>query len=327
MMQGAPTYEDRINSVLRKYPKYSSGPDHAGSTSIQKSRSYSNFDSLKRTDGDLFRNVNTLGQISESTSTHRPVAAYKKSLTGRLPNINYDEQAEDRETQRKKEVDDLISKYAKKKDKEEGTGQMKNGSRYSSMSYELPESGGPTPYNPNTGEYGLLLERSSALRSSRTSLLGLQESSQPVVPRYLQSSASSSNLSGLSSNLAGMTSNLTGMSNTFGGSQTYQLPRVPQQQQQLQQQPQQLLAPGEKSLSRAQKNFEHAWTADSSAITRSEQVQCRGQQQLKLVVRTVWWIWIRIGDGAGARLRSPTATPPTNPPVVCSCTQGVSDTR
>ncbi len=34
-----------------------------GSNAIQKSRSYSNFDSLKRTDGDLFRNVNTLGQV------------------------------------------------------------------------------------------------------------------------------------------------------------------------------------------------------------------------------------------------------------------------
>ena len=87
-------YEDRVNSVLRKYPKYSSGPDYggpggvvgassstnpaagaigSGSTmsslglnsnsiaAVQKSRSYSNFDSLKRTD---FSNMNTLGQVS-----------------------------------------------------------------------------------------------------------------------------------------------------------------------------------------------------------------------------------------------------------------------
>ena len=83
-----PIYEDRVNSVLRKYPKYSSGPDYggpaaqhsavtnlannslssfgpgAGSSSVsavQKSRSYSNFDSLKRTD---LSNINTLGQVS-----------------------------------------------------------------------------------------------------------------------------------------------------------------------------------------------------------------------------------------------------------------------
>ena len=67
----APIYEDRINTVLRKYPKYSSGPDYGGSgatnaipgppgNAVQKSRSYSNFDSLKRTD---FSNVNTLGQV------------------------------------------------------------------------------------------------------------------------------------------------------------------------------------------------------------------------------------------------------------------------
>ena len=81
-------YEDRVNSVLRKYPKYSSGPDYGGSggvvgggsssstvnpgpgstmsslglnSAVQKSRSYSNFDSLKRTD---FSNINTLGQVS-----------------------------------------------------------------------------------------------------------------------------------------------------------------------------------------------------------------------------------------------------------------------
>merc|ERR1719266_485749 len=34
--QGAPTYEDRIQTVLRKYPKYSTGPDHtsSGATSV-----------------------------------------------------------------------------------------------------------------------------------------------------------------------------------------------------------------------------------------------------------------------------------------------------
>ena len=87
--------EDRVNTVLRsihcsshsspsqhyflyrKYPKYSSGPDYGGSgatnsvagvsnlgnvssNAVQKSRSYSNFDSLKRTD---FSNLNTLGQV------------------------------------------------------------------------------------------------------------------------------------------------------------------------------------------------------------------------------------------------------------------------
>ena len=89
-----PVYEDRVNSVLRKYPKYrlypapcpaphctvvySSGPDYGGSgnstvaggpqygsaaqltSAVQKSRSYSNFDSLKRTD---LAGVNTLGQV------------------------------------------------------------------------------------------------------------------------------------------------------------------------------------------------------------------------------------------------------------------------
>ena len=75
-------------------------------------------------------------QISESSaggsSSRRPVQAYKKSVTSsRLPNIsNYEDyefnnnnnsnsflgEGEDR---RKKEVEDLISKYAKKKDKDE----------------------------------------------------------------------------------------------------------------------------------------------------------------------------------------------------------------
>ena len=72
--------EERVNSVLRKYPKYSSGTDYtssggggqearsayglapsASSSALAKSRSYSNFDSLKRTD---FSNLNTLGQVS-----------------------------------------------------------------------------------------------------------------------------------------------------------------------------------------------------------------------------------------------------------------------
>ena len=53
----------------------------------------------------------------------RPVA-YKKSVTSsRLPNISYDEPEYNgeggREERRKKEVEDLISKYAKKKEKDE----------------------------------------------------------------------------------------------------------------------------------------------------------------------------------------------------------------
>ena len=83
--------EDRVNSVLRKYPKYSSGTDYssagggglqpgqdarsayglapsASSTALAKSRSYSNFDSLKRTD---FSNLNTLGQVSTYVHRHR----------------------------------------------------------------------------------------------------------------------------------------------------------------------------------------------------------------------------------------------------------------
>ena len=72
--------EDRVNSVLRKYPKYSSGPDYGGSgalpasatsyglapsassSALAKSRSYSNFDSLKRTDfSSLNTQLGTLG--------------------------------------------------------------------------------------------------------------------------------------------------------------------------------------------------------------------------------------------------------------------------
>ena len=72
---GAGLYEDRVTSVLRKYPKYSSGgPADYGamapassaslgqSNALLKSRSYSNFDSLKRTD---FSSMNTLGQVSQ----------------------------------------------------------------------------------------------------------------------------------------------------------------------------------------------------------------------------------------------------------------------
>lgn len=210
----APTYEDRIQTVLRKYPKYSSGPDHSSSgagtsvggalnSSVQKSRSYSNFDSLKRTD---FSNVNTLGQISESSSSRRPVV-YKKSSTSRLPATNYDEGSEfnngDREERRKKEVEDLISKYAKKKENDE----LKNGSMaYNSQSsYEMPPdssirmsssrvAGVPAvtmpDYSPNSY---MPLERSTGAYGSRTSLLNMQDT--PLTARYLQGSASSSNLS------------------------------------------------------------------------------------------------------------------------------------
>jgi len=204
-----PTYEDRINTVLRKYPKYSSGPDYGGSgatnslagpssNTVQKSRSYSNFDSLKRTD---FSNVNTLGQISEN-SVRRPVA-YKKSVTSsRLPNISYDEPEYNngeggREERRKKEVEDLISKYAKKKEKDE----LKNGSRFSgSMSYDMPESNlrmssSNIAAMPQVPDYAP--DRSAAPYGSRTSLLGMQDA--PITSRYLQNSASSSNLLGMGS--------------------------------------------------------------------------------------------------------------------------------
>ena len=78
-----PIYEDRVNSVLRKYPKYSTGTDYGGSAlgtsqssaniagfssnAVQKSRSYSNFDSLKRTD---FSNINTLEQVSHQRTAN-----------------------------------------------------------------------------------------------------------------------------------------------------------------------------------------------------------------------------------------------------------------
>ena len=72
----SPTFHDKYITI-RKYPKYSSGPDYGGSgatnsvaavgnisnSTVQKSRSYSNFDSLKRTD---FSNLNTLGQVGRS---------------------------------------------------------------------------------------------------------------------------------------------------------------------------------------------------------------------------------------------------------------------
>jgi len=211
----APTYEDRIQTVLRKYPKYSSGPDHTSAgggntvggplnSQVQKSRSYSNFDSLKRTD---LSNVNTLGQISESSSSRRPVI-YKKSSTTRLPTTSYDEGSEfnngDREERRKKEVEDLISKYAKKKENDE----VANGclGYIPQSSYEMPPpdstvrmsssrvTGVPAvtmpDYSPNSY---MPLERSSGAYGSRTSLLNMQDT--PLTARYLQSSASSSNLS------------------------------------------------------------------------------------------------------------------------------------
>jgi len=197
-----PSYEDRINTVLRKYPKYSSGPDHGGSgatnslmgpppsNAVQKSNSYSNFDSLKRTD---FTNFNTLGKIPESSSgsNRRPVI-YKKAATTRIPNINYDEteynNGEEREERRKKEVEDLISKYAKKKEKDE----VKNGSIYSRTSYDPSDSGISTlpsvPYVPGGG----LPDRSSQIYGSRNSLLTSQDA--PLTSRYLANSSSSSNI-------------------------------------------------------------------------------------------------------------------------------------
>jgi len=236
---GAGLYEDRVTSVLRKYPKYSSGgPADYGamapassaslgqSNALLKSRSYSNFDSLKRTD---FSSMNTLGQISENTggggggSSRRPVA-YKKSVTSsRLPNISYEDAeygnnngGEEREERRKKEVEDLISKYAKKKDKDElknGGGlaagsSMANTNRYSSsLSYDVTEPGlrmsSSNLVMPSVSDYtssatsglagGLGLERSTGVYGSRTSLLGAEPAPAPAT-RYLQSSASSSNI-------------------------------------------------------------------------------------------------------------------------------------
>jgi len=207
-----PTYEDRINTVLRKYPKYSSGPDHAGTTntmipppppqqsnSVQKSRSYSNFDSLKRTD---FSNLNSLGQISETSSAARRPVTYKKSVTSRLPNISYEDQEfnghEDREERRRKEVEDLISKYAKKKEKEE----LPNGSRFSSMSYDIPETNMSTsnmalPSTPMvTNSMGPPTQEYNPVYGSRSSLLGIPDA--PITSRYLQNS-SSNLLSGMGS--------------------------------------------------------------------------------------------------------------------------------
>ena len=68
--------------------------------------------------------MHNLFQISESSNSVRRPVAYKKSVTsGRLPNISYDEPEFNgeggREERRKKEVEDLISKYAKKKEKDE----------------------------------------------------------------------------------------------------------------------------------------------------------------------------------------------------------------
>jgi len=149
---------------------------------------------------------------------------YKKSLTSRLPLVNYDaEPTEDREVQRKKEVDDLISKYAKKKDSKDET---KNGNRFSSMSYEVPDTPYTNaPYTASNGEYGALLERSSALRGSRTSLV------DPSLPtsRYLQSSSSSTNLAALSThlptNMAALSTHLP-TNHALPGTQNYPLQRV-----------------------------------------------------------------------------------------------------
>jgi len=228
--------EDRVNTVLRKYPKYSSGPDYGGSgatnsvaavgnisnSTVQKSRSYSNFDSLKRTD---FSNLNTLGQISENNSSTRRPVQYKKSVTsGRLANISSYEDVEfinnitdDREDRRKKEVEDLISKYAKKKDKDE---QLKNGSnRYSSsLSYDVTDSMRMSSSNlvmPSVSDYTTGLERSTGVYGSRTSLIGagdtltnsryLQGPGEPATAsRYLQASASSSNLLALSAGMGSL---------------------------------------------------------------------------------------------------------------------------
>jgi hypothetical protein len=155
----------------------------------------------------------------------------------RLPNINYDEPeftTGDREERRKKEVEDLISKYAKKKENDEVRSrellpdisiilhthisfQLKIGSEhYSSQSYELPAEPrvssshmappGPVPAGPPPGRHALPqpeystygqapLERSTGAYGSRTSLLNIQDA--PITSRYLQASSSSSNLSNL----------------------------------------------------------------------------------------------------------------------------------
>jgi len=250
------------------------------SSAVQKSRSYSNFDSLKRTD---FSNMNTLGQINESSVPRKPVA-YGKSSTSRLPLNNYEDtefvtsssngNGENREERRKKEVEELISKYAKKKENEE----LKNGSmRYSSQSYDLPASDSGlrmsssriAPPPPATmGEYApssyAPLERSSGAYGSRTSLLNIQEA--PITTRYLQSSASSSNLSHL-----GMASVTDPRPSQLPPTTSGDCRQTSGQQQSIQ----------------STKDVEHAWTSLHERPPSAQQVQHGRIELIKLVVRTI----------------------------------------
>jgi hypothetical protein len=79
--------------------------------------------------------------------------------------------------------------------------QVKNGSRFSSMSYDLPESNlrmssSNIAAMPQVPDYAP--DRSAAPYGSRTSLLGMQDAA-PTTSRYLQNSVSSSNLLGMGS--------------------------------------------------------------------------------------------------------------------------------
>lgn len=96
-------YEERMNSALRKAPPPSSyNSTSKDSSAVQKSKSYSNFDFVRRDlnfqrDDPLHR-YGGFGTLATS------------SVYGKIK-----ESSNEKETSRRKEVDDLISKYARKK--------------------------------------------------------------------------------------------------------------------------------------------------------------------------------------------------------------------
>lgn len=99
-------YEDRINTALRKAPSGST-VSSSNSAAVQKSKSYSNFDFVRR---DLnFQRDDPLHRYGGfgTLATTTPSSMYQSKPIREI--------SDEKELNRRKEVDDLISKYARKK--------------------------------------------------------------------------------------------------------------------------------------------------------------------------------------------------------------------
>lgn len=192
-------YEDRISTALRKAPTHSLGGSSSASSSVQKSKSYSNFDFVRRElnfqrDDPTHRYATGYGTLGHTSTFYSP-----KTIR---------ESSEEKEHQRRKEVDDLISKYSRKKESKDNIyGSNSYLPDYSTGSLKLGSSSGyapPPPIHPPPPP--VVARRSSQYELPSYGGMGndinkshhydpLSNSNLSAVPRrYLATSKSSSNL-------------------------------------------------------------------------------------------------------------------------------------